>query len=226
MLLQGQVGPITAASGVGTTPYTRMGALNDMIVSELHGRYYEITKSGQMFTLAGAATPTALAATHATGTLGATATPIVGLWNPLTSNVNIEVIMAFVSQSGYDQNNAVSPGGFTWCASTGNGSISTGAAGYNAKTLTTGGSLTKAYVNGTGALTGLTNNLVLVRGSAVNAPVGVQPAAFSVGPACITVEDLAGSIIIPPGGVLALLGNISTTTVNFNSSIVWCESPV
>ena len=221
-----QVGPVLAAQAIGSYPIARSGALQDLIVSELHGRFYELNKSGQLFSLAGAAAATTLAATHATGTLGATATPIVGLWNPPTSGVNLEIIKAFVSLSGYGANNAVSPGGFTWCGSVGNTAISTGAVPYNLRSLTAGATLTKAFANATGALTGLTNNMVLIRGSAISAPTGIQPAAFTVGPACVVEESLDGSLIVPPGGVIALLGNVSTTTVNFNSSILWAESPV
>ena len=51
-------------------------------------------------------------------------------------------------------------------------------------------------------------------------------AQMQVGPDCVVEESLDGSLIVPPGGVIALLGNISTTTMNFNSSILWSESPV
>jgi len=32
-----------------------------------------------------------------------------------------------------------------------------------------------------------------------------------------------GDIIVPPGGVLALLGMLSTTTVSLSVSITWAE---
>ena len=230
MLAQMQVGPVLAAQAIGSSPIARSGALQDLIVSELQGRFYELNKSGRLYTYAGAAAATTLAATHATGTLDKTATPIVGLWNPVGSGVNLSVLKAFVSLSGFGANSVATPGGFTWVAGTGNtNNVTGGAAPYSARTLVSGGTLTKAFANGTGAISSnaLAAAMVLVRSSASSAPIGIQPAAFVGSPACVVEENLEGSIIVPPGTVLALLGNVSVSaTLAFNSGIVWSESPV
>jgi len=42
MLIQGSVGqPSTTSIQPGTTPTLRQGQLGEMVVQELHGRYYE-----------------------------------------------------------------------------------------------------------------------------------------------------------------------------------------
>jgi hypothetical protein len=40
------------------------------------------------------------------------------------------------------------------------------------------------------------------------------------------VEEFDGAIIIPPGGVLALLNTVSTITVNVASMLLWEEVPI
>ena len=50
MLIQGQVGPTSTQSAApGSTPTMRMGQLGDVVVSELHGRFYEQTYRGSLF---------------------------------------------------------------------------------------------------------------------------------------------------------------------------------
>lgn len=39
-------------------------------------------------------------------------------------------------------------------------------------------------------------------------------------------EEFDGAIIIPPGGVLALLNTVSTTTVSVASMLLWEEVPI
>jgi hypothetical protein len=40
------------------------------------------------------------------------------------------------------------------------------------------------------------------------------------------VEEFDGSMIIPPGGVLALLNTVSTTTISVASMLLWEEVPL
>ena len=51
MLIQGQVGqPAVRSISPGANPVMRQGQQSDIIVSELHGRYYEQTYNRNMFT--------------------------------------------------------------------------------------------------------------------------------------------------------------------------------
>ena len=70
MLIQGQVGPSsTQSSSPGTNPAVRQGQLGDVIVTELHGRYYEQAYRGNLFTLS---VSTAAAITAYTGAAAGT----------------------------------------------------------------------------------------------------------------------------------------------------------
>ena len=52
MLIQGQVGPASPQSvQPGTPTAVRQGQLGDVVVSELHGRYYEQAYRQNIFTL-------------------------------------------------------------------------------------------------------------------------------------------------------------------------------
>src|SRR6266571_5303054 len=84
MLIQPQVGPLatTASLAAGQQPAARAGNMGDLIVSELHGRYYEGTYRRSMFNAAnqtGVVTTAALATTF-TG---------LCLSNPINSTVNL-----------------------------------------------------------------------------------------------------------------------------------------
>lgn len=83
MLLQGQVGPQVAADG--SLPTARAGKSGELIVQELHGRYYEQAIRKSLFT--------AYAQAVATSVVG---TAMVGLqiWNgsPLTGGVNVVLL--------------------------------------------------------------------------------------------------------------------------------------
>jgi len=219
MFLQTQVGQ--TAAGLNSNPILRSGKLADGIVSELHGRFYEQNYNGNLFSWG--KTATALSANSIT--LTATTTPIIGVWNPASSLVNLVILQATCVFSGFGANNANPGGNLVWAVSTGNGVISTGNAPWNRKTLSQNGSQAKGFDLAT-ALTAITNNLVIASASAIAPPAAIQPAAFTVvGPAG-GVENLDGSIIVPPCGVLALLNTTSTTTISAAASLLWEEVPV
>ena len=115
---------------------------------------------------------------------------------------------------------------FVWATSVGNGAISTGNAPLNRKTLLATGSSAKD-MSGI-ALTGLTNNLV-VRGGAALGGGSASNAAFLATAVAMQsqlaafVDQLEGSIIVPPGGVLALLATTTPVAHSAVSGLVWEE---
>ena len=221
MFLQGTVGPPSAQSLTPGTPVTqRIGQLGDGIVSELHGKWYETAYRGNLFSVG--MNVTALSAN--TLTLTATTTPIIGVWNPLTSNVNLVLAKAKL-QLAVAGNSAVAPGGFVWATSINNGAITTGLTPLNRKTLAQAGSQAKGF-NISTALTGLTNALVVQHAAGFGTLVAAQGATASPMISGDCVEEFDGSLIVPPGGVLALLNTVSTTTISVASMLMWEEVPV
>jgi len=229
MTTQQVVGPVATTTSIGpnTAVNTRAGNMGDTIVSELQGRFYEATYRGTSFSWGKALT--SLSANSIT--LVAATTPIIGVWNPTNSGVNLVITQAALSCYLNTLTTPVGAGSFMWAVSTGNSAISTGNAPWKRNTLTQSGSLAKGFDLAT-ALTGLTNNLVIVEPADFRSPTG-QTYGTIVAPTAGTsltdfggVQNFDGSLIVPPGGVLALLNTTSTATMSATARIMWNEVPV
>lgn len=202
----------------------RTGAL---VTTDGHARFMEAAVNGTLFS--GGMTLTAITnATFTTATLGATATPIIGLWNPLTSGKNAIIIYAKL-QAILTALQETGAGAYMWCTSTGNGGISTGNTPFNTSTFLAAGSIMKD-MSGV-ALTGLTNNLVVrtasgLQGGANSNLSTLQTASGLAAPAYAAVDLINGTFVVPPGGVLALLCTTTPVAISAASSILWEEVPV
>jgi hypothetical protein len=228
MLSQGTVGPDLLSDGVTAPGGFRQGKLGDVIMSELHGRFYEQNYRGNLYSIG--CSVTALSAN--TITLTATSTPILGVWNPAASPVNVVVMQCALQSYPNTLTSPASPGAFVWASSTGNGAISTGSAPFNRKTMLSAGSQAKGFPGGV-ALTGLTNNLVIFDGADFGAqgPLAygtiTAPTASGNSLAGIAgVQNFDGGLIVPPGGVLALYNTTSTTTFSVAGRLMWEEVPI
>ena len=217
---QGRVGPPSQSVIIDQIVDSRMGNLRELVVQEAHGKFYEGTYRGNRYSIGN--TVAALSANSIT--LTATTTPIIGAWNPTTSTANLVIDKATL-QLAVAGNSAVAPGGFVWATSTGNAAITTGSAPLNRKTLVAAGSQAKGFSLGT-ALTGLTNNLVIQFAGAFGTLLAAQGSTATPLLGGIGYEEFDGSLIIPPGGVLALLNTTSTTTISVAASLVWEEVPL
>ena len=236
MQVQTQVGPVatTSSIGPGTIVAMRSGNLGDTIVSELHGRFFEQTYRGNMYsgglTLTSISNATFTSATGLSGTLAtaATGTPVAGLWNPSTSTINAVILQATLGITETALT-ATGAGGFVWAVYAGNGAITTGAAPVNRKTLTASGSQCKNMAGV--ALTGLTNAGVLLGASALNGGsiYNVSEVATASGFHTLAqsyTENFDGSIVIPPGGILALYATTTPVALSAVSTLLWEEVPV
>jgi hypothetical protein len=214
----------TANATQGTPLPLRQGGQGDLIVSELQGRFYEATFRGDTY-VAGSTAVTALSAN--TIGLTQTATPIVGVWNPLSSNKNLIInqaaLMNFINNV-----TSVAPGAYVWAVATGQSAISTGANPMNRRNLAAFGSVAKAF-NGGVALTGLVGSLTIMEPADFPLASGLLTttvAAATPTPGVVGVQNFDGSLIVPPGGVLALLNTVSTTTHSVTARLLWNEAPV
>jgi hypothetical protein len=222
--ISGQVGPSAVNSGDGANIEFRQGKTGDIIASELHGRFFEQVYRGNVF--GWGKTITALSANSIS--LTATTTPLIGVWNPASSLVNLVILQASMWVAPNTVTTPAAPGVFVWAASTGNGGISTGNTPWNRKSLAQSGSAAKAFDLAT-ALTGLTNNIVIFDIGDFQNPGAITPfgtlasttitSNFSVG----GVQNFDGSLIVPPGGVLALLNTTSTTAFSAVARLMWEE---
>lgn len=222
--VSGQKGEMQLATGVGAQPF-RQGHLSELIVSELHGRFYEQILNGRVYSIG--CSLTALSA--ATILLTASAQPIVGVWNPPTSGVNVSILQAMLI-AALNNVTSVAPGMYAWAGSIGNVSLTSGLAPYNRKTMANNGSACKAFALSTASLlAGLTNNLTIFEPAEFNtasALLTTTVAAATPTPSVSGVQNFDGSMIVPPGGVLALVNTISSTTHSVAGRLMWEENPI
>lgn len=219
-LTQSIVGP--QANSDGSLNIVRSGKQGELMASQLHGRFYEQNYRGNVFGLGISNTAATSLNAIATG-LTATATPIVGAYNPPTSSVNLVILKAIVVTSTI-ANSAVSPGGFMWCGAVGQ-TISTGLVPYNQKTLTKVGAQGQAFTMTT-VMTGLSGSVVAIRASSISPfnAAGAGTAVSLLGGA--SVEEPEGLLIVPPGGVLGLFAQVSSSTYSASVALIWEEVPV
>lgn len=220
-LITAKVGIQNQADGADNVT-ARLGRQGDIIVSELHGRFYEQAVRGNLFGVGNAAL---VALTANTITLTATTTPIVGVYNPLGSGVNV-VMLQSVLNAGLNNTSSTGPGAFVWAVSTGNNAITTGIV-PNSHLI--GGPASRVKGLALTALTGLTNNLVVLEAADFPTPTVITTATMPATVATPTgagIENFDGGLILPPGGVLALLNTVSTITTSVFARLLWEEVPV
>lgn len=222
MISEGRVGPQVLADGA--VDAFRAGKAGELVVQELHGQFYEQVVRGNVYSIGCA--PTALSG--ATILLTASAQPIVGVWNPTTSGVNLVILQAALVDF-INNVSSVALGGFVWASSANNVSLTAGLSPFNRKTLASTGSAAKAFSLSTASLlTGLTNNVVVFEGAEFNTASGLLTttvAAATPTPSVSGVQNFNGSLIVPPGGVLALLNTVSVTTHTVYGRLLWEEVP-
>ena len=122
---------------------------------------------------------------------------------------------------------ATGPGAFAWMTSVGNAGLTLGTTPLNRKTLVQAGSSAKG-LSGI-ALTGLTTNLAtrfassLGGGSAIGVAFLATQAGAQTVQAPANVENFDGGLIVPPGGILALMASITPVGHSAASGILWEE---
>ena len=236
MQIQYQIGPVAGSSsiGQGVQVNARGGNMGDLIVSELQGRFYEGAYRGSTFR-SGTTAPVVLTANHgvtnglsATLATAAAATPMLGVYNPSTSTVNLVLLQAALQSYYNTVTTPTATGEMVWAVSLNNPVVSTGLAPFNSKTLAATGSQAKAFMGAT-ALTGLSNVFTAMEaadfasgGTVAYGTIGNTAIASSVG----GVQNFDGQIIVPPGAVLALYNTTNTTTFNYFGRLLWSEVPL
>lgn len=212
MLLQGQVAQSVPTARATGNPNALQLQLGDLAVSEVLPRYAALAWSGQLYS---ASISTAAAATAFIGAAGGT--PFIGVWNKAGSGKNIVPIAASVANAV-----AASAAGTAylalWYGPTAaiTGTLTTP---VNQLTGAAGGSVAQVSANtAMTSSTALTNVL----------PLSSYYWATAAGAANVTAlnSDFAGSIVIPPGSVMALGLSSALTSATWIGSIIWAELPI
>lgn len=210
-LLQ-RVGELVSGSGVHNPPTS--GVTGAQRVQGAHGAYTDLAARQRVFALTSGAIT--LDSANATGSALGTITFINGLWNPTGSGKLVAILRARVATvSGtpggpffYDYY----PGLTVTAAAT--GAIRSTYLGSGAASTCT--PLVDVAVTHSGNSTAATLQLGTVGG----------PAAIAAGAGNYDFADeVAGSIIIPPGCIFGITAKAAGTTHIVHSTLVWEEIP-
>jgi len=188
-------------NGDGQIIQARGGKQGDLLVSELHGRYYETTYRGNMFGITGALTTTTAAG-------AATFTGLI-VGNPAGSGYNLAVGKVSVLQGA--ALTAETDIGIMYGANTTTVSLATI---FN---RIAGGRASVAVANAGQTITAMTSFIVFAgSGSGAITVPGLMP---------IVGLDFEGSLIIPPGYAFAsYTSRVTTTALMF--CFHWEEVPI
>ena len=202
MLINGVVGGPSASIPPGVSPAIRQGNMGDMVVSELHGRYYESAYRRASFNAASQAAQAvsvALATTY-TG---------LCLYNPPGSGFNLVPNKVKYALS-------VAPAGI---ASIGliTGFVTTGGVTAQTTPLTVKSSF---IGGGAGVGIALAAATIITPTWLAHLVDGFTAAAL---PSPSPVVDLEGAFVIPPGGFIAVGALTAVTGLGF---ISWEEVPI
>jgi hypothetical protein len=203
MIVQGLVGQ-PAATGTGTNPPLRQSQLGELIIDELHGRYYENTYRQNVFWGAN---------TAATATSVALATTYTGLClsNPAGNTKNLVLLKCAWALS-------VAPAAIATIG------IITGYVAAGVVTHTTPLIAASSFIGTGPAATGKIDAAATIVGTPAwtqQLMSGFTAAALPSSP--LAVLDLEGSIILPPGAY-ACIGKLTATTGL--GSMIWEETPL
>ena len=212
---------LTGLSGVNPGRSDNTSAL---VATAAHGRFNEAARVGRLYS-GGLGSLTSLANVLFTvATLGATCTPILGLYNPKNSGAAASVLLVTLNQI-ITALQVTGCGAMVWATQV-DQTLTLGNSGINRNTFQTGGLIKD--MSGV-ALTGLSTNLVVRCGSSLGGgPISnvstLQTAAGLMPPNAPAVEIVDGAWRVPPGGVLALLATGTPVAISAVGSIMWEET--
>lgn len=215
MIIQGQVGQTSLQSALpGQAPFARVGQQGDLIMSQLHGRYYETNYRGNVFTTF--ANAVLAVSTHATPLAAGTGTPIISIYNPFGSGKNVSLLRLQISVTA-----AVTTGSpFLWNIIPNPQNITqTFALPYNMSNLLQVGSGSVARVFNNVALTNSTQGTAyrIIGGGTTGTATGQVMTLFDV---------YDGSLIVYPGTMIALVTVGTGNGLTVNAWAEWEEIPI
>ena len=213
MLLQTAAGGLPAGRQSSGNPNVPGGTFGELLVSELTPQYYTLLKNGKVFSAGG----TGLNPSAFSG--GAAGTPLLGLYNPSGSGVDLVLLQSRTSvrttgtaaAAGFGLNFfAVNQGGVavTGTQTASRSMYSQSAVGSNGYAM--------VNVANTGALASTLIAPSLSIGN-VSATAGLNPGLF--------VDNIAGAIVVAPGCYLALGAALALTGGLLDVALIWAELP-
>lgn len=213
--------PSSTSNPDGSAINPIMGKQGEQLVSEVHGKYYTQNYRGNLYYGSNAAAGAAFSIFSNTTFVG------LALWNPQGSGKNLSIAKVYL---GLDTQASTAMGafGYSWLVNAGAG-LATAApvSAFTAITATRGSCICGAP--------GVGNSVALLGSGATltTAMTWGRPASFSTSTGAITtvigqsgmVDDVDGTIIVPPGVFFTLTTSILTGITGVGC-FVWEELPL
>jgi len=217
--------PTPATSGDGTAANPLLGRANDLIISELHGKYFTHNYRGNIFYGSTSTTGVAIP-------IGTTKTPVYTIWNPAGSGKLLVPLVTLINPVAAA---ATILGGFVWMATTNAGST-TGAtspivsftnpatpiSAFLGRELTNRGSVMNFGNQATTISITAAPTMYRHTGIVTNATgTGATAATQDLG-AWIWRDDWDGTAIIPPNNAIHLMSNVAVA-ITIGITTAWAE---
>lgn len=218
----GLTSPPSATSATdGSTNPLLLGQQGDLLVSELHGKYYNQNKRGNLFFASTAAAGVTLSIFSNASYTG------LALWNPQGSGKNLSIV-----RTSWGQTTAATTAaglGYAWLNNAG-AAIGTGQPlsafsttgvirGTCSCSLPTVGNsvVTNAVISAT-----LTTAMTWGRQATVSALIGANSTVAGL----VLFEDHDGAMIVPPGTFWAITSTAASGATAWSISTYWEELPL
>lgn len=197
------------------------GKQGDLLVSEVHGKYYTQNRAGNLYYASNAAAGAAFSIFSNATFVG------LALWNPQGSGYNMSIAKVTL---GLDTTASTAMGawGYSWLVNAGSG-LATAApiSAITAITATRGscvcgppGQGNSVVLAASGAT--LTTAMTWGRVASFSGATGAITTAVAVGS---LVDDIDGTMIVPPGTFWAVTTSI-LTGITATATVVWEELPL
>lgn len=210
--LNPQAGGLPSARQTAGTPNAPGGTFNEILVSELNPVYYSLLKNNKVFSLS------ALGVNPTAFTGGAAGTPLIGIYNPANSGVDLVLLQARYGVRTTGTAAATLDFDFYEVNQGGVAVTGTQTQARNMYSQANTGSQAYGMVN-TANTAALASTLV-----APSLSIGAAAAAAALN-AGVYVDDLKGALIVAPGCYLALGASATLTAASIDASLIWAELP-
>jgi hypothetical protein len=215
MQIEGRVGP--QALSVGAQQPPRLGNAAEVVTQDANGRYYELNYRGFLYTVSTALAGITVAAGNVSPLPQNTGIPIVGVYNPPASLVNLVITRVKIAVLS-----GTLGGPFAWNVIPSPAAITNaGAQGRNNKTFALGGTAV-ALSNTTFTASSAAATMFRVIGGPTNTIV----VSSTVGGLYSIEEETAGDIIVTPGGFAGVAATAAGASNVVTASMSWAEIPV